>query len=168
MSDTKSTSCPPPTLVDGKYYRVWSLTSQGFLTLKPKDGGKCGEKFADFSGTGKENSSKIKAKKKPQPTKRGFFLEFQEGEGKYVLQANTEDKVSVKLFSDISDANHDKALFYDKDFGVDTQVSLFKALMILGQEGKCLASNGEKELSLKTYNQYSPHPDTLFLITEVV
>lgn len=57
MSDTESTSCPPPTLVHDKYYRVWSLTSQGFLTLKPKDGGKCGEKFADFSGTGKENSS---------------------------------------------------------------------------------------------------------------
>ena len=57
MSDTKSTSAPLPTLVHDKYYRVWSLTSQGFLTLKPKDGGNSGEKFADFSGTGKENCS---------------------------------------------------------------------------------------------------------------
>ena len=67
----------------------------------------------------------------------------------------------------LSTANQDQALFYVKDFGVETQTSLFKALMVLEQNKKCLASNSTKELSLKTYNQYSPHPDTLFLITEV-
>ena len=65
-----SNKCPePPTdLVNGRYYRIWSLGGQGFLNLIPKDGapkdGKQKEgpkmkKDADFSGTGKseENTS---------------------------------------------------------------------------------------------------------------
>ena len=43
------------------------------------------------------NEGKIKAIKKFQPQNRGFLLEFQDGDRKYVLQANTEDKVSVKV-----------------------------------------------------------------------
>ena len=68
------------------------------------------------------------------------------------------------------DQDEDQALFYVKDFGVETQASLFKALMVLEQNKtcKCLASNSRNELSWKTYNQHSPHPDTLFLITEVL
>ena len=68
------------------------------------------------------------------------------------------------------DQDEDQALFYVKDFGVETHASLFKALMVLEQNKrrKCLASNSRKELSWKTYNQHSPHPDTLFLITEVL
>ena len=45
--------------------------------------------------------------------------------------------------------------------------------MALGQgpedsEKKCLASNSEHELYLKTFNEDSPHQDTIFLITEVL
>ena len=47
---------PPPSMVVGDHYRVWSLTGQGFLTFIPTDGAKK-EKNADCSGTGKETSS---------------------------------------------------------------------------------------------------------------
>ena len=62
-----------------------------------------------------------------------------------------------------ADANQDRALFYLKDFGVK---SYFKALKILEPDGKCLASNGAKGLSLKTYDQHEPLPDTVFLVKE--
>lgn len=163
------TESPPPmptTLVDGKYYRVWSLTGRGYLTLIPKDGVK---KNADFSGTGnsEENSSKIKASRTLAPVKNGFSLEFQEDESKYILQANDRDEVSVELCADCDPG--DRALFVLRDFGPhpDFHVnSYFKALEILEPAGKCLASNGAKGLSLKDYNSKKPHADTLFLVTE--
>ena len=58
MNNTCTESLPPmpTTLVNGRYYRVWSLTGRGYLTLIPQDGVK---KNADLSGTGnsEENSS---------------------------------------------------------------------------------------------------------------
>ena len=64
------------------------------------------------------------------------------------------------------------AIFYVKRFGCKTQCngSLFKALMALGPKKgeKCVTLNGEKELSLKTFDENSPHPDTIFIITEVL
>ena len=52
------TNPKPPTSerVNGNYYRVWSLTGQGFLTFIPTDGATM-DKNDDSSGTGKENSS---------------------------------------------------------------------------------------------------------------
>ena len=54
-------------------------------------------------------------------------------------------------------------MFYLEDFGGQ---SYFKALKILEPDGKCLASNGAKGLSLKKYDASHPYPDTLFVITE--
>ena len=64
----------------------------------------------------------------------------------------------------MSDENQGPVLFRSEEFGFKGP---FKALISYEQSGKCLASNKEKELSLKPYNQFEPHPDTLFLITEV-
>ena len=65
--------------------------------------------------------------------------------------------------------------FKVKPFGSETpetqcKGSLFKALTALGQDNveKCVASsNSGKEWSLKTFDKDIPHPDTIFLITEV-
>ena len=62
--------------------------------------------------------------------------------------------------------------FYVKPFGSETQRkgSPLKALMALGPDNveKCVASSdSEKNLSLKTFDKDIPHPDTIFLITEV-
>ena len=65
--------------------------------------------------------------------------------------------------------------FYVKPFGCETpetqrKVSPLKALMALGPDNveKCVAtSDSEKNLSLKTFDKDIPHPDTIFLITEV-
>ena len=63
-----------------------------------------------------------------------------------------------------------KEIFYVEHFGCETprKGSLFKALMPLGSnnETKCIALNSEKKFSLGTFDQYSPHPDTIFLITK--
>lgn len=65
--------------------------------------------------------------------------------------------------------------FYVKPFGCETpetqrKGSPLKALMALGPDNveKCVASSdSEKNLSLKTFDKDTPHPDTIFLITEV-
>ena len=55
MDPNKTASClessVPARLVNNKYYRVWSLTRQGFLALKD------GAKNVYFSKTKDENSS---------------------------------------------------------------------------------------------------------------
>ena len=65
----------------------------------------------------------------------------------------------------------ERALFYVGRFGCETKCngSLFKALMALGPDKavKYVASNSEKKLFLKTFDKKPPHPDTIFLITEV-
>lgn len=62
-------------------------------------------------------------------------------------------------------------IFYVDHFGCETpgKGSLFKALLPLGSnnETKCIALNSEKKFSLETFDKYSPHPDTIFLITKV-
>ena len=63
-----------------------------------------------------------------------------------------------------ADANQDRAMFYLGNFG--DEISYFKAVVMLEQSTKCLASNGAKGLSLETYDRAKPLPDTVFLLTE--
>jgi len=58
--------------------------------------------------------------------------------------------------------------FYVKTLG-RKMPDILIALMPLGEEetGKCVASNSEKKLSLKTFNEDSQHADTIFLIKKV-
>ena len=51
-------------------------------------------------------------------------------------------------------------VFYVEDFG------LFKALIPLGKDTKCIALNSKNELSLERFDKYSPPPHTIFLITK--
>ena len=69
--------------------------------------------------------------------------------------------------------NGEAEIFYVKTLGCKMPDNaglgcFFTALMPLGQRetGKCVASNSEKKLSLKTFNKDSPHPDIFFLIKE--
>ena len=60
-------------------------------------------------------------------------------------------------------------IFFVERFACGTQGngSVFKALRPLkSNETKCIALDGNKELSLKTFDKDIPHPDTIFLITK--
>lgn len=166
----------PKVFVHHESYRVWSLTGQGYLTLTTKNE----VPSVQCSGTGKEDSSIITAHELKSPGKLGFWLEFQKEEDgkKYALDASTDnDTVSVKEFScprgnktkeTDSQSCQDGEAFCVKHFGSGDQSngSLFKALIPLGKEDKCIALNSKNELSLEKFDKYSPPPHTIFFITK--
>lgn len=146
-----------------KKYRVWSLAGQGFLKLTTKNGAKS----AECSGIGNEPESIIIAKDVKHFGKgariKGFWLHFQEGNEKTYALDTVAGDVSVKALDD-----GEGEIFQGQLFGSGSGC-FFKALMPLGQDndGKCIASNSQRKWSLKTFDQHSPHPDTIFLITKV-
>jgi len=115
------------------------------------------------SGTGNEPLSKITPTRPgtPIPGENSFHLVFEVTDRtKYALDANTSnDTVSVKLLTDAT-SNSPVSFVPEPFFN-----SPFKALKI-SRSDKCIASNRNGTLSLKTFDPLFPHPDTIFVITK--
>ncbi|XP_068674877.1 uncharacterized protein [Montipora capricornis] len=146
---------------DNEKYLIWSMVSGKFMTFD-------GESLSS-SGTGEGELSKITSKRDTKATEivNSFHLTFQRKNGsKYAISADyNEDAVSVKELTD--ESPNATVAFVPQLFGGGP----FSALILKTESSsttttKCIASNRSGTLTLKKFDGFSPHPDTLFIITE--
>ncbi|KAJ7373596.1 hypothetical protein OS493_011201 [Desmophyllum pertusum] len=149
---------------DGKY-RMWSVATQNFLRLKEN-----GDNIqAEFTGNGNEQSSEFTSiantTNNPRVDENSWHLVFQGSDGtQYALHVNKQHGTfSFQPYTTLASAGI--AAFVPESFGIP-QRSPFKALKVASSQ-KCIACNKDGTLSLKTFKDIYPHPDTIFVISEV-
>lgn len=148
-----------------KEYRIWSLISQRYLVLT-KIGGNT--PTVDCTGTGKEQSSVllvIRNNKSAIPGEVSFHLVFRADDGtQYVLHVDertTPDTIDLQLFTK---ADSTTSAFVPTSFIINS--GPFKALKV-ANSGKCLASKKDGDLSLKSLKLDNPHPESIFVLSEI-
>lgn len=119
-----------------------------------------------MTGSGEEELSKITSKPDAQAREdmNSFVLVFKgTNDTKYALYADYgEDKVLAKVLPEGNTNN--TIAFVPQQYGEGP----FKAIIVktpATSTTKCLSSDSSGKLSLKKFEQFNPHPGTLFLVT---
>lgn len=148
-----------------KEYSIWSLISQQYLALT-KNGDNT--PTVDCTGTGKEQSSVlsvIRNIKSAIPGEVSYHLVFRADDGtRYVLQVDEQTTPATIDLQPFTEADSATSAFVPNSFIINS--GPFKGLKV-ANSGKCLASNKDGVLSLKSLKLDNPHPESIFVLSEI-
>jgi len=148
-----------------KEYRIWSLVSQKYLVLT-KNGDNT--PTVDCTGTGQEQSGVISLTRNTKsaiPGEVSYHFKFRADDGtEYVLQVDKQTTPASIYLQPFTEADSTTSAFVPESFMINS--GPFKALKV-GNSAKCIASSKDGHLSLKSWKLDNPHPESIFVVSEI-